>query len=770
MATYDSFLAPANDRGSFSYTATSDGSVVYPDHDQVNIFGPLWLPRVYGKDLTAFEIASSGSIAVTLNDIHSFDLVRDNVNSNITLQTYSNDSFIIDVGQNSMYLSMDTDSNLVTMWGTSNMVIHADDDLKLEGNTITMVIGEDFDLNARNIGISAGSNVEITGVAGHILMSASNGSSTLGLAESNVSAYAALNVNVDAGSNLYLGADSNVYMTASNADMVLSAASETMKINMIADTHAMSITSSAGTVSVSAQDYVDVAANEVNVSALTGAITLTADNGDVSVGSGHTVEIVAKDFVASAGSNVYIGADSNVFITASNTSMFLSAASDTMKVNMDNNFVTIASTTGSIALAAQYDVNVDTNGLNVNANYVGITAATYNVDIESGANVEVSAAGSVLLTAAQGAAGVKLESSTSNILMYTPKDILVNAGNSIAIASSNEFTISSNSNMDIISGSNLTVTAASNMEMSSGSNFTLSATSNITMESATGSVNLEANGGKVFATFSAANNSLTVGSSNYIEITASNEFDVVAGSSINLEAVTSSLNLSANGGKVFAAFDATTNSLRIGASNEITVTASNNILITGADDTTIGGSNNVILKRDDNNLLAVQQDESILLKAGGVNIVTATHDKVTINGDVDVLGVLNSINILQSNLLIEDAKLTLAYDNVNGPLPDGPNTNDKAGLYVAGQYGGASNARSLTWNWNQGMQNLGQYDALDTESFWDVRGGALRMTHSNEAIECAFSFRITNTGELELVKKVGSAGFKRIAKFGKTVL
>jgi hypothetical protein len=60
------------------YVPTATNTSLYPDSNMTGIFGPIWLPRVYGKDLTAFEIASSGKIAITLNDVHSLDISKSN--------------------------------------------------------------------------------------------------------------------------------------------------------------------------------------------------------------------------------------------------------------------------------------------------------------------------------------------------------------------------------------------------------------------------------------------------------------------------------------------------------------------------------------------------------------------------------------------------------------------------------------------------------------------------------------------------------------------
>ena len=56
-------VAADTSRGTINYSySTAQPFAVYPDNTTVNIFGPLFLPRVYGKDLSAFEIAATGKL------------------------------------------------------------------------------------------------------------------------------------------------------------------------------------------------------------------------------------------------------------------------------------------------------------------------------------------------------------------------------------------------------------------------------------------------------------------------------------------------------------------------------------------------------------------------------------------------------------------------------------------------------------------------------------------------------------------------------------
>lgn len=619
---YDSYISSPAERGDISYIT---GNIVeYPTNDQINIFGPLYVPRVYGKDLTAFEIASSGSVAITLNDIHSFDLGRDNEGSNVVLQTYDQDSFAINVDNSNMFLHFATSNDRITMYSSNDITIKADDVLSLEGNTVQLVIGEDFNVNAKNIGLTAASNIEITGVSGHVLLSASNASSTFSLAESNAAIYAALDIVGAADRDMLLSADSNVYITASNADLVLSASNNAM-------------------------------------------------------------------------------------------SMTFDSASNNVSINSTNGF--IVSTVGQINMTSTSD--------------------------------------SVLLRAAGTDVTVELDSTTSNLNMYAASNVTIEADAALSLSSINQCTVAAGNSITMLTGNDMTVQASNNI--------TIEADAALTMTS-------------INQAIVSAGNSILMSTGNDMTVTASNDISITASNNINIEAQSDSLNLYAAGGKVYAAFDAPTTSLNIGTSNDITMTASNDITLSARDATftansnlTLTGSSNVSLVRDAGNFVKVQDDDTIRLWAGDSNIITAYHDRVYINGDVQVNGVIDSVDIHQSNLMIADRTVNLAFDAALGPLPDGANTNDGAGVIVSGQYGGTSNARSLLWKWNGGMDKLGTTD-VDNESYWDLRGGQLRISHSNATKEIAFGFRINENDELELVKKTGANTFKRIAKFGRTLV
>ena len=63
----------------------------YPDSNVFTVLGPVLLPKIYGSNLSALEIASSGTIVLSLADVESITLSNDTVNKITTYQANDTD-------------------------------------------------------------------------------------------------------------------------------------------------------------------------------------------------------------------------------------------------------------------------------------------------------------------------------------------------------------------------------------------------------------------------------------------------------------------------------------------------------------------------------------------------------------------------------------------------------------------------------------------------------------------------------------------------------
>jgi hypothetical protein len=209
-----------------------------------------------------------------------------------------------------------------------------------------------------------------------------------------------------------------------------------------------------------------------------------------------------------------------------------------------------------------------------------------------------------------------------------------------------------------------------------------------------------------------------------------------------------------------------------------TVTMSNNLTVGANALSTFGG--NVVI-----NAPQYLQVQSIKSDAAGVGTFTLDAGLTIINGNLEVLGTLTSVNT--TTITVEDRLIMLAhtdssnYYNSNYPMQvDGLSTNDKSGIQVFGLPSGITDMtdrryeKSLKWNYGTlGVSALNTSN-LGAESFWEVLGGSLRFTcykSNNDTI--SYGFRINERDELEFNKYQvvnGVATAKRVAKMGAQLL
>ena len=201
---YDNLI---NSEYTINYASNNStfGDSIYPEKNMINVFGPIYTPRVYGKDLSSFEIASSGSIALTLTDTMSILMQRDMVASNVMMSTLSNDSFGIYTNSSNMSLVFDSTSNNATMFSQCNVTIDANRD-------INMIADETLSMTAASFNLNISSNIELT-AGKDIILTASNdlstyiGNDTLFSTSNNLSVSTGNDIIVDAGSNVVIMAN-----------------------------------------------------------------------------------------------------------------------------------------------------------------------------------------------------------------------------------------------------------------------------------------------------------------------------------------------------------------------------------------------------------------------------------------------------------------------------------------------------------------------------------------------------------------------------------
>ena len=121
---------------------TGASSILYPSPDIIDVFGPIFTPRIYGKDLTALEIASSGDITFALSNARALDLYNDTL-GNTFLGSYivsdnSRNSSFIEFNKTNRSLRLCANNN-VEASGGSNLIFAASNIISLVASNTTIL-------------------------------------------------------------------------------------------------------------------------------------------------------------------------------------------------------------------------------------------------------------------------------------------------------------------------------------------------------------------------------------------------------------------------------------------------------------------------------------------------------------------------------------------------------------------------------------------------------------------------------------------------------
>jgi uncharacterized protein (DUF2345 family) len=821
QVTYDSIT---NSADLIKYLPNSPYVNVYPDSNSVSIYGPIWLPRIYGKDLTAFEIASSGKIAITINDIHSLDVSNSNygaaTNSNIltTLNTKSNYALEMMTNNRDLQVVLDSYSNDMYIHAASNIFVTTD------SKDLSMVIGNNTLLNTS-------SNIDLSAINGSLQLYANNSNSFIRLlaADSNIDIFSSCNITTYAVQDYALTA-SNDYILNASRDVNIAAQNGAYKV-FVNDSNTYMTMDTSNYMTFYAKESVDFTASNSYIVNATSNVSVTAQNGNLQLwandsnmymlfdglGSNATNSITlrtANDFNISTSNSILSTSKCNVSFTAEEGDIGLWSHNSNMSLLMDhttdnttqftmNNFYISASNSYELKVTSNVDIighngninlMVDSSNMYIALNYddqdiVGYSASNFSYTASN--NWSVNASSNINIAAQNGTYSLYVDNSNSYLLMnsmsndttqYTTGNYNVTGSNnynlnisdSINIAAQNGsfklFVNDSNSFIKVndSSSSNINVYTALDIDLSASNNFLLNAQSNI-------------------AIYSGSNTYITAHESNiYIRMNMpADTLDIYALSNMTMT---------------------TSNSMYVYAATDMTTVVQNNISTTACNDMRLEAqqtidivANSVNITTNSDISYTAQSNLNFYVKAAPNNpldpIFTISGTEVKLRGDLVITGSINTSNItstsvIQNNLKIEDKNIILANvgnnSNNEGLPADGVATNDGAGIIIDGFPGSANSneydlyRKLFTWNYGtNGTLDLGTSN-LTTESYWDLQGGSFRITKKKnigtqqapDIKDLSFGFRINEADELELVKKfwdttAGGYLFKRIARFGR---
>ena len=456
---------------------------------------------------------------------------------------------------------------------------------------------------------------------------------------------------------------------------------------------------------------------------------------------------VVSDISTVASNNYTLVADSNVSITSTNASIFLSA-------NSSNQYIKMLDTTSNIDIYSSSNMSI----------YVVSdisTVASNNYTLVADSNVNISSTNaSIVLSANSSNQYIKMLDTTSNIDIY------------------------SSSNMSLYVASDISTIASNNYTLVADKKVTIDSTHDDSLWYSQCNLFLTSHDSNMYLHMAAPDDTITLFGLSNMTINTSNDLTVYA--TTNIYNYTSNLT------------QMVYNDIVTTACNNITITSCNNIRMEALDTIDIAAETVNIVTRSDISYTALSNlnfyitsttdnpQDAIFTISGGV---------VKVRGDMLITGSINTSNIINTTVVQENLKVTdkiillanMGDSTSNDIFPtDGQATNSDAGIQIDGFPSGVNSneydmhKKFLKWNYGStGTVDLGTSN-LTQESFWDLQGGSLRLTKKKnfgtvanpDIKDLSFGFRINENDELELFKKFWKSStsqyvYKKLTKFGR---
>lgn len=477
--TYDIIT---NSIDTIDYTASATNTSLYMDSNYISTFGPIWVPRVYGKDLTAFEIASSGKIAITVNDVHSLDISRSNwttaTNYVNMITGYCNTSIQLIGNDGDVSITLDAASNDIRLRAASNIILHAqagDFSLSSSNDTIMNSLSNLF-LNAsdsnlyilfdhvtQSISLYASNNNYITTSNSIATTAHSNysldtlvGNITLRSVTSNITFFSSNNFFVTSSNEFTLNSLSNMVFTATNGEINVTSTESNI-------------------VFFSSNNYEITSSNNYSLTTLSN-ISMTTDNGHIYMTSltSNTYMYTSNEFILTTSNNYLLDTTSNINITSHRGNISMQSITSNTTLYTSNFFDIISS--NLITVKATSNIDIDSYDA-----HVRIHSWTSNIYAYASNDVFVSTSNDVTVSTNS---NLLLDTVNGSMRMHSFSNIYINADNSNVFVN---FKIPEDT-LDIYSLSNINITGCNNLEISvrsnvqyTTSNFWVYSQSNITM-------------------------------------------------------------------------------------------------------------------------------------------------------------------------------------------------------------------------------------------------------------------------------------------------
>ena len=613
--------------GAIMYNSISAPDTIgpsYPDPTYYTTLGPVYLPRIYGSNLSTLEVGSSGTISYTLYDVHSLDMTRNSITNTVAMNTpTATDSFQINVANCNMSMTMDAKSNNVNIYGS---------------NSVNLSSSNQINLVATNLNINTKNNL-IFGASGGSFNANANSCNLVFNLDSNTnsaSLSATCNINLLASNNLYERANSNVTISAGQAVSITAVASN-LVLNGAGNT---------GSFTMNALDR--------------SAYWYSASN--ITVGASNNMyETVGQSFAVSAtgGANTLLFDNYTLNATMSTRSNMALNASNAMTVNAANSFYKLTAFAGSnLQQMDGVGITQSTQGsfyVNSSNDFVGSVSSNITL-VASNTNFSATAGKKVLITAQADLYRLSAYLG-SNVQQLDQVGTTQNTLGSFFINSSNDFISSVTSNIKLVASNNNFVATAGKQVLVTAQNdlYRLSAYlgSNVQQLDQVGTT--QSTLGSFF--INSSNDFISSVTSNIKLVASNNNFVATAGKQVLVTAQNDLYRLSAYLGSNVQQLDqvgtsqSTQGSFFVNSSNDYVASVSSNIKLVASNTNFVATAGKQVLVTAQNDLYRLSAFyASNVEQMDGVGITQSTQGSFFVNSSNDfVASVSSNIKLVASN-------------------------------------------------------------------------------------------------------------------------
>ncbi len=495
---YDSIWGSTTESNYYKTGSNVDTSL-YPDSNNISIFGPLWLPRVYGKDLTNFEIASSGKISITINDVHSLDFSK---SGRVTkLQAKSNDSFEINVSSNQMYFNFDATTNNITLvsdQGGSTRLYSSNEIVFLASNNVKLTASNDFLAQASN-------DVSIKANKGSLFLNAGSSNMTLTMDSNDNTTYwySSNDINITTSNDYWLYAKSNIGFFAATGRVDIVGQGSNTRMSFDDGTDNIFLYSSNDTQISTSNDFILRTNSNASLGVIgTGMMSLFTNSSNIHLrldgSNAKTTWYSSNDFTFTTCNDVIVKAhDSNVTFRMGDSNMDLYAISN-INIQASNDYnltayddIVVNSVNGSTSFFV-HNSNVSfvmsnndnmtgyaSNGIQFYTSNSFVAEATSNFNfVAFNGDFATYAESNIYLSADQSNMTMTMDRDGDVITLYTLSNIVMTASNSFELTTRSNVFITT-SNAYIKSRSNVYIETSNDMVFSASNNLYWNVNSNI---------------------------------------------------------------------------------------------------------------------------------------------------------------------------------------------------------------------------------------------------------------------------------------------------